>query len=57
MIESYGLRGSMESRFNQLQLAGGMKEALATDQADVTSLGSDYDDWLWLSSIIEEFEK
>jgi len=27
VIESYGLRRSMESRFNQLQLAGGMKEA------------------------------
>ena len=27
VIESYGLRRSMESMFNQLQLAGGMKEA------------------------------
>lgn len=35
----------------------GHEGGMATDQADVTSLGSDYDDWLWLSSMIEEFEK
>ena len=39
------------------QAGWGHEGGMATDQADVTSLGSDYDDWLWLSSIIEEFEK
>ena len=35
----------------------GHEGGMATDQADVTSLGWYYHDWLWLSSIIEEFEK
>ncbi len=39
------------------QAGWGHEGGMATDQADVTSLGSDYDDWLWLSSMIEEFEK
>ena len=35
----------------------GHEGGMATDQADVTSLGWYYHDWLWLSSIIESFEK
>ena len=33
------------------------KQVLQDDSGTITVSGSDYDDWLWLSSIIEEFEK
>ena len=51
VIKSYGMRWPIETMFNQLKLAWGVKRGLATNSPNIASLGAYNDGWVWAAAI------